>query len=795
MRFFLIIPGFAFCLLPATGARAQLLTGFDDPAPGGYPAAARYAALPDSTVPAPAPASNTAFPATAVPAPSPEGLSVRMTGEGGDSSFDRAEAVDLQADSMSHDERSGFVTASGDVMIVQDGRILRADEVSYDLGSDTVHAQGHVVLNEESGDIHLSDEVTYNDRLQNGTVSNLRSTLRDGSRFTAAEGERAGGVKTTMHRASYTPCEPCESDPDSPPLWGLRAAEVSHDQEQHRVIYRHARLEVKGVPVAYTPYFSHPDGSVRQKSGFLSPTAGYKSDLGAFVESHYYWAAAPDFDATFGVMAMTQQAPLGLAEFRKRWDNASFEVSGGVTSSDRTDSSAGEAIRERDEVRGHVLATGLWDISEKWRTGLDVNWSSDDQYMRQYGFTNDDVLENRLYAERFSGRNYATASLIGFQDTRIREVPLDQPDILPEIYASFRGEPAAVPLIKGQWEAEMSALGLQREGDEQDMRRASFGLGWSRRMISDYGLVATAQARVRGDVYHSADRLAVAPERENTVTETRLFPQADFQVSYPMARPFEKMQARIEPVVSLTAAPDISESDKIPNEDSNDVQIDASNLFEPNRFPGYDRVEDQSRVTYGLRSGLFGYGGSYGEVFVGQSYRLSREDNPFPAGSGLDRRDSDIVGQISGRYGRLYTLDYRFQLDGDRLSPARHEIDAGLDLNRFRLNSRYLYARALEGTDIDESREQVQADAQFYLSKEWRLRSGGTQDLGKDPGLRKLYGGIDYLGQCLFVSLTGERNYTNEVSGDNDTEVLLRIGLKNLGEFQQSSLRPALPSE
>lgn len=769
MRFFPIIPGFAVFLLSAEAAQAQILTGFDEPLPV-YSRSHEDLQVDISAAP---PVSST---------PQPE------MGEGG--------AVDLQADQMSHDEGAGIVRASGNVMIVQDGRILRADEVDYNLETDTVHAQGYVVLNEESGDIHLADEVTYSDRLKGGTVSNLRSTLSDGSRFTAKEGEREGGVKTTMHRASYTPCKPCEANPEKPPIWGLRAAEVTHDQEKHRVSYKHARLEVKGVPVFYAPYFSHPDGSIKQKSGFLAPSAGYKSSLGAFVENRYYWAMAPDYDATFGVMAMTEESPLGTAEFRKRWDNASMEVSGGLTSSDRTDSTAGESVRERDEARGHVFAEGRWDMNEKWRSGLDVKWTSDDQYMRQYDFTNEDVLENRLYAERFSGRNYATASLMAFHDTRIREVPLDQPDILPEIYANFKGEPGAVPVLKGQWEAEASALGLQREGDEQDMRRLSLGLGWSRRLVSDYGLVTTAQARVRGDAYHSSDRLAAGAGsgRSRSVTATRLFPQADLKTSYPMVRDFEEMQARIEPVASVTVAPNISNSEKIPNEDSNDVQIDASNLFEPNRFPGYDRVEDQNRVTYGLRGGLFGYEGSFGDAFVGQSYRLSQDDNPFPQGSGLDSRSSDIVGQVSGRYKGLYSLDYRFQMASDNLASVRHEVDTGLNLNRFRLSSRYLFAKALGGTDIDESREQLQGDAQFYLSREWRLRSGATQDLGENPGLRKFYGGIDYLGQCLFVSLTGERNYTSDVSGDNNTEVLFRIGLKNLGEFEESSLRPAADS-
>lgn len=782
MRKILTVSVFFACAF-SLSAQAQLLTGYD-------PVEMAVPDVVEVYVPTPALSQSSA---SAQPTYAPL-LTRNASSVPSQNPVRKGEAapVDIQADAMSRDEQSNTVSASGDVVIVQAGRILRADEVLYDVSADRVRADGNVVLNEENGDIHLVDHAAYSNALRDGEVENLRTVLNDGSRFTAVRGTLEGGTKTTMKEASYTPCEPCKAEPDKPPLWGIVASEVQHDQEQHRVVYKHARFEALGVPVAYTPYFSHPDGSIKQKSGFLAPSFGYKSDLGGFAETSYYWAIAPDQDATFGVMAMTEQAPLGLVEYRKRFEEASVEVSGGITRSDRTDRIAGQDVDENDEARGHVFAQGRWDISEKWRSGFNVNWTSDDQYMRQYDFTDEDVLENELYVERFSGRNYASGRLLSFQDIRIRETPLDQPDILPEIVANFKGEPGAVPLVKGQWRVDASALGLRREGSEQDMQRFSLDTGWRRRLVSDYGLLTRVDASVRGDVYYITDRLSATPGsgRSRTSTDMRGFPQLHMQSSYPMARPFERFQARVEPVAALTLAPNLSGDDDIPNEDSNDAQIDASNLFEANRFPGLDRIEDRSHVTYGLRTGLFGYEGSFGDVFLGQSYQLDERDNPFPDGSGLERQESDIVGQISASYKDMYDLDYRFQFGSDGFQSKRHEVEAAADWNRFRLNSRYLYAGALEGTDIEESREQVDASAQFYFTQEWRTRFGATQDLGESPGLRKAFAGIDYLGQCLFWSLTGQRNLTRDSSGDSSTEILFRIGLKNLGEFERSSLRP-----
>tara|TARA_X000000950_G_scaffold41191_1_gene44937 strand:- start:1942 stop:4431 length:2490 start_codon:yes stop_codon:yes gene_type:complete len=707
------------------------------------------------------------------------------------------DAVDLQADDLSYDESTEVVTARGDVFLQQTGRILRADQVRYEVAKDRVSAAGNVVLNDNNGDVHLADHGVYQDKLQNADVENLRSTLNDGSRFKAKSGEMRDGVTTTMNDAHYTPCAICGDDPDEVPAWAIRSSAVTHHKDEQRISYKNARFEAWGVPVAYVPYFSHPDGSIEQKSGFLSPTLGYRSDLGAFIEQNYYWAISPDQDATFGIMAMTNQAPLGLLEYRKRWNEAILELEGGITHSDRSDRSSGITTKEGDKLRGHIFANALWDINEEWRTGFDLQYTSDDQYMRQYDFTNEDVLESQIYAERFSGRDYASARLISFQDIRVRDEVtsgLDQPDVLPEVIASFIGEPGDIPYIAGRWSADFSILGLRREGDEQDVNRFSLDLGWKRRFVSDFGLVATASTSVRGDAYHTNDRTSASAGSglSRSGTETRVFPMAHVETSYPIARQFDNVQATISPIFSITAAPKMDDDDypNIPNEDSNDVQIDSSNLFQPSRFPGLDRLEDQSHLTYGLRTGLYGNEGSFGEVFIGQSYRLDERENPFPFGSGLSDQGSDVVGQVSGSYKDIYTLDYRYQLGSRHLTSRRHEISASADWNRFYLNSEYLFSKALDGTELDESREQITADAAFYFTPNWRTRSGAVHDFGENSGLRSVYTSLDYLGQCLYLSLTGEKSFASEASGESGTELFFRIGLKNLGEFEETSYKP-----
>lgn len=702
--------------------------------------------------------------------------------------FSGTAPVDLRADTLTNDDAAQTVTAQGNVEMVQEGRILKADEVVYDLRADRVTARGNVALSEPDGNVHFFDEISLTRDMRDGFVRGLRSLLADGSRFTAVEGERSGGTKTVMKDASYTPCEPCKAHPERSPVWAIRADTVTYDETEHRISYRDATFDILGVPVAWAPYFAHPDGTVKRKSGFLTPRLGWNSDLGGIVSERYYWSIAPDRDMTAGLMAMTKEPPLLFGEYRQRWNNASLKLNGGVTNSGRTDSIGGNDVSVGNEMRGHLFAQGLWNINDTWRAGTDLELTSDDQYLRQYDFSEKDVLENEVYAERFSGRNYASGRLLAFQDVRVREDETDQPDVLPEVVASFYGEPNAT--LGGRWSLETSLLGLERQGSGQDMDRVSVAAGWQRRFISDLGIVSTVNANVRADGYDSRD-LDVAdtdPGRSDSATRGRVVPVLHVVSSLPLVKPLEKAHATIEPVAALTLLPDKDANRNIPNEDSQDAQVDALNLFDADRNPGMDRIEDKSRITYGLRAGLQGDGGDKLDAFFGQSQRFEDGAAGFSQGSGLDARQSDYVGQVSALSG-AYSLDYRFRLGHNDFSSQAHEASADVDFGRVDLGGRYFYSRALDGAALTTSRQQVEANVGVDMTQSWRARSSVLYDIGtEDPGLRRALFGLDYTGQCFSVSTTVRRRLTRDSSGESGTEIMFRIGLKNLGEFQTSGV-------
>ncbi|MEW5729185.1 MAG: LptA/OstA family protein [Pseudomonadota bacterium] len=279
--------------------------------------------------------------------------------------------VHLVADQIIHDRELGIVTATGNVEIVQTGKTLTADTVSYNLKQDVISASGNVTLVEPDGNVAFSEYFELTGDFKEGVAQEIRVLLADRSRMRASSARRVGGVRTDYDNPAYTACEPCAEDPDREPLWQVKAKEATHDQATRMIEYRDVWMELGGVPVAYTPYLSHPDPTVKRKSGFLIPTAGVSSSLGTNITVPYFWAIADNQDLTFSPrflfpkseVTRTPEAERVDREILRRMVLAGEHRWVGTQGETRTAASL-TAHKRTGELRGHIKAKGRFDFSE-----------------------------------------------------------------------------------------------------------------------------------------------------------------------------------------------------------------------------------------------------------------------------------------------------------------------------------------------------------------------------------------------------------------------------------------------
>ena len=197
--------------------------------------------------------------------------------------------------------------------------------------------------------------------MNTGFAQNVRMLLADRSRLAANAARRLGGNRTELTRGVYSPCDLCKENPSAPPAWQFKAREIAHDRELKLLEFRDATLELDGWPVFYTPYISTPDPSVKRASGFLMPGIGNSSNNGFHLSMPYYWAIDVDKDLTLAPRFMTKGGQLLATEYRQRFGNGALSAIGSINYSDAQSATDTQAS---DRWRGHINATGVWDLNE-----------------------------------------------------------------------------------------------------------------------------------------------------------------------------------------------------------------------------------------------------------------------------------------------------------------------------------------------------------------------------------------------------------------------------------------------
>ncbi len=679
----------------------------------------------------------------------------------------------LQADEITHDSQTGITTALGSVTLTTRGYVLEADSLVYDRPGDRVMASGNVVVVDSGGQTLHSDHMEVTGDLREGVIEGIRLLLSDGARLAASRAERSDGRITVMERAVYSPCELCPDDPDALPLWQLKAKSVTHDEEARDITYRDVTLEVFGIPVAYSPLFSHPDPTVERRTGFLVPDYGRSSTLGAYVSVPYYVELSPARDLTVTPTITRDEGPILAAEYRELMASGDVMVDGSVVRAKARHNSA--HLKGGRDTRWHVNANGIWMADSSTHIGADVHRASDDSYLSRFGISDEDTLVSDAFVEYFDGRSYSAASGYLYQGLR----PIDDPGQIPLVAPLVTYSYLTPPSKTGSSASVDASLLVLTRSDGTDSRRFSTGFAWQAPFLTADGQHFRTRLSMRGDAYHASD--VPLDDRKQSGFASRFIPEALIEWRYPFARMSGASHQFFEPMAMVVWSPNGGNPRKIPNEDGQDFEFDEVNLFSTNRFPGLDRVEGGLRINYGLRLGQYSHDFGRYELFLGQAWR-ARDDSTFDESQGLSGHFSDYVGRLQINPFPYFDMLYRFRMSDEFKSLYRSEL--GVNVGTDDANFQVSYVRLDEETDpviypLTE-RAQVNTSAMFRLIDNWTLKGNWRGDVEKGDSI--VYGStLAYQDECVELSLSGERRFTRTMDYSPETVVIFRIRLATLG--------------
>jgi LPS-assembly protein len=688
----------------------------------------------------------------------------------------------LVADRVEYDTEENVVTASGNVEVTRGERRLVADTLRYDSDADEMEAEGNVALIEPSGETLFADRVTLSGDLREGVAEQLRARMIDDTLIAAESGQRSGGNRTEMERAVFSPCPLCP-DSSAPPLWGISARRVIHDQTTHNITYHHAFFEIAGVPVFYLPYFYHPDPTVKRRSGFLTPRFGNDSLLGFSTQTPYYFALAPNYDVTLAPIFYTKENPVLVAEYRHLLESGRFNFEASGTYASKPVQDEDEPQPSGNTFRGAIDGEGRFRLDRGWRSGFDLAATTDDTYLERYNFSDDNVLNNRLFAERYWERDFVTIDAYGFQGLREQDDQALIPVALPQAHLHLTSDPM---FWRSRFTWDSDVLALTRSGGLDTRRLSSTGawiLPWQTPIGDRYEL----RLDVRGDLYQT-DGDPDTFEDNGTNVIGRVIPRATLHWGWPWIGELFGASQVFEPVAMASLASQGHNSGDIPNEDSQDFEFDDSSLFEPNRFPGLDRVQGGSSIAYGMRFGTYAAGRQIISGLFGQAYAFE-DDIEFDPSTGLDERLSDYVGRVNLTPANWLDLSYRFRLDKNDLTYVRNELGAAIGPPRVRLSVGYLMLEDDPALQSLREREEIRGGIAVRATDWLSMRATARYDLAADRTISWQYGMV-YTHPCLQVAAGVERRNTTNRDAEDSTTFSVRFTFKHLGDIGADQFSP-----
>ncbi len=631
--------------------------------------------------------------------------------------------INIIADEIQTNKNEGLLKADGNAIAYDEkGTKIRSDVLIYNENQSIITADGNIILNDIEGNTFFFDKLESDDEMLNFEGSTIRARLKDGSRVVGTSIVKQDNISSLVN-AEYTPCLKSDYLIKNCPGWKLKAKRIFQDNKSKTIHYDHARIHLFNIPIFYLPYFSHPDPSVKKRSGFLMPTVKTDQNLGNSFSIPIFYNIKSNLDLTFTPTLQSKSNNFYSINYRQLNEKGSLNIDASIDdNNDETGTS------------NHLFLNS--EIYNPYGS-LDafIQTSNNDTYMRKNKINKLTVLKSGVSFERSHDNYFFSMDTIGYKHLAIQgneqweyvypRVTYNIDDIEDDV---FYGNIS----LNNQFQYNKSL-------NENYTTLASSQLNWYRNYIhNNSGLVFENRANFRA-VSISNDN------KEDVDTDNiRFYPQVHSVISYPLMKSSSNINQTITPIIMPILAPynNYTEAQNISN----------SNLFSSNRATSITQWESGPRINYGIDWLIDNNDDTNLKITLGQSFRLNKkntdtaeelsdyylssdaslQNNYISNSIVFDRKDIDVKSISMNTYSEIY--DFKFKVDYDYTSGK--------------------YAA---------TNEQLAIGGEYNFKENFYLKFTGTKDIDTNKNIGYQYG-LLYEDNCLGIDF----NYYRDLTIDRD---------------------------
>ena len=651
----------------------------------------------------------------------------------------------------------GKLRLFGDAEVQRGAQRLRAGRIIYDEADATVEADGDVVYDEPQLHITGTDGKFWLDENRGELFD---TDFRFYERHGRGDARKAYVLKPGVSRFKKVMYTTCARDSNA---WGLRATKVVLDQNTGIGVAHDARLNIKDVPVFYTPYISFPIDD-RRKTGFLIPSFGSSNNSGFELKTPFYWNIAPNYDATITPRYLSDRGTQLNTEFRflqpKQEGLMRLEY---LHHDDLTDENRTRIVL-RDDMR----------FSPNLTANIDYDHVSDSDYINDLGDSLS--LASVTHLRRTAQTAYTTqwwqlgVQLDDFQTVDSTISRQDQPyQRLPRIVFD-----AVSPLTPAGIESQLSSEAVRFDGKDRvtaDRIDLWPSMSWPYRGAA---FDTTPKLGVRYTAYQLDNQAAAQP-----ASPTRTTPFFSLDNTLYLERDFSMVGYRytqtLEPRIFYLYVKG-QDQQNLPLFDTTEPTFSYQELFQENRFDGADRMGDANQTALAVTTRFIDpdTGAEKLQASVGQLFYFANRNVTLNNTAPQTDDKSNIAGELDIALSRSW--NGKADLIWDPHDSSTERANARIQYHpgfRKIANLSYRYLRG--------EQNQIDASILWPLSPAWHVIGRWYYDIDESKQLETL-AGIEYDSCCWGIRFI-TRDYVDSTSDKDNRVFMAQIVLKGLATF------------
>ena len=662
------------------------------------------------------------------------------------------------------------------VELKQGERVIRTDEIHRVGDSGEWDIPGAVELSDPTVTIRGASAQANTDA---GTVEFAETSFELPGRFGRGSARRISLSRegaVGLREVRYTTC------PGDNPDWELNVGALDIDSEARQGSARNAWINIKGVPVFYTPYISFPVGN-EPKSGLLFPSIGDSSRSGRQISIPWYWRIAPNYDATLTPTWYSRRGIDAGVEFRFLTSTTEGELLGNYLPSDDL----------TGEDRSFVALSSQTDFTSRLRLDAAGANVSDSQWLEDFGSARRTgvIVLPRAARLTYRGDEWQLSAAAQNYQTIDVSIPIDDRPYTLAPQVSFDGwfPDRAYGLAYGV-AAEYSLFrpssnSVRVEGQRIDATPEV------RLPLRRPGIYVEPAVAWRYTAYQLDDDNM--PLADDTLSRSAPVFSLDTGLIFERSSGHEAQRVQtLEPRLLYLYVP-YRAQDSLPVFDTKQPDFNLIQLFSTNRYVGADRLGDANQVAFGVTTRLLdaASGEQYLSATLGEVYRFEQPRVSLPGEVLPANSSSDIIGELQLAAYKDWNATLGAQWDPNSQTLQRTEAFLQYRPGPGRVvNAGYVYRRA--GLTQLPGLEQVDASAAWPIGNRFHLYGRYVYSLEEKKTIEGM-AGFEYRDCCWGMRFFARRSrsLTGELEDSWQWQIELN-GLASVGSGNDAFLAQAI---